>query len=273
MREDDALKAVHSARRGYVTDDTAIAACCKQLLDVPKRKQPEEKLEVAEQAALSAAASGDAELARNGADVLLREFPQSNRSARCDGVALESAGHLEKAYSLYKRCLNRQEADQRILRRLAAIERSRNKPKDAIKQLCAYLDTFSADIDAWIVLGWWYAEQMAHTLSCFCFEEVLLAQPQDQRIHCLVAESAYTCGDITAARHHFAAACHISNGCNVRSLIGLVLCGAGGSNKDLPLLAASQLLTLYESSAPLHLPLMRALVQAKDLEPRTLTDV
>ena len=259
-------------QRGHFDDHAILARSAEVLLKgraAGSSTTPERVLLAAEQAALSASAAGDSTLARRGADVLTGAFPRSHRTARARGVALEAEGKLSDAEQLYDSTLESDPTDPRLLRRRAVLERSRNRPRNAIKRMCDYLDTYSADVDAWAALGCWYAELLKHSLAIFCFEEVLLSQPQDTRTHSTLAESCYTHGDYAKARHHFAAAVQLSNGNDVRSLFGLVLCGPGGLRENLPQLASSRLLSLYQSKSPSHLPLVRPVIASSKTGDRT----
>jgi hypothetical protein len=65
--------------------------------------------------------------------------------------------------------------------------------------------------------------------AAFCYEELLLHQPSDVRLHLLYADTLYTLGggsNLRTARSHYAAALQLSDGRQLRALYGVTACAA-----------------------------------------------
>lgn len=260
----EAWQVLKEGMRGRARKEDVVATCGEMLLE---RARGSNRLDIVEQTALAASGVGKTSLAARCAEELVSKFPGSARAMRTKGMALEMENKLDDAEAVYNQAMEASPGDQRVLKRKAGLERSRNRPKKAIESLAAYLDTFGADDEAWAVLGHWYAELMKHSLAAFCFEELVLAQPQDADAHNRLAEACYTAGDFVKARRHFAAACELAKGHNLRCLYGLVACSwaqssSENSSSGIASLAGAHLLNVYERSCPGKLPFVRALVGA-----------
>lgn len=64
----------------------------------------------------------------------------------------------------------------------------------AIQLLNEYLTVFMADTEAWLELSDLYIQQGMYSNAAFCFEELILASPQNFHLYVKYAELRYTMG-------------------------------------------------------------------------------
>ena len=80
------------------------------------------------------------------------------------------------------------------MKRKAAVYKSQGRTAEAIDELTKYLDTFMGDFQAWEELALLYTESHMYQQAIFCWEEVIVAQPQMHYHHRRIAEVYYTVG-------------------------------------------------------------------------------
>mmetsp|Transcript_20469 Transcript_20469/g.33184 ORF Transcript_20469/g.33184 Transcript_20469/m.33184 type:complete len:318 (-) Transcript_20469:80-1033(-) len=189
----------------------------------------QEKYAVVEQLALSALDLNDTPTARRVVEQLYLVFPKSVRVGKIEGMCLESEGKWEEALKKYDELLEKSPAEQRVMKRKVAVYKSQGRTTEAIDELTKYLDTFMGDFAAWEELALLYAECRMYQQAVFCWEEVIVAQPQMHYHHRRIAEVYYTMGGedhLRAARKYYAAAADMSNATDARALYGLTLVNA-----------------------------------------------
>lgn len=142
---------------------------------------------------------------------------------------MEAEGRWEEALKKYDELLEKSPAEQRVMKRKAAVYKAQGRTAEAVEELTTYLDTFMGDVQAWEELAGLYAESHMYQQAIFCWEEVIAAQPQMHYHHRRIAEVYYTLGgedNLRAARKYYAAAVDMSNATDVRALYGLALVDA-----------------------------------------------
>lgn len=217
------MVAEHAVRRPACV---ARAAACV-LADAKKAKLS--KRETYQAMELSAYASldlGDVATCERHVRALESVFPKSARVGRLLGCMLEAEGRHDDAIALYDDLLAQAPAEQRLMKRRIACLKAAGRVEEAIKALTSYLDTFMGDVAAWEEAAALYAARGDFARAVFCWEEVIVAQPQLGKHHRRIAETYYTWGgleNLRAARKYYAAALDMSTASDLRAMYGLVL--------------------------------------------------
>jgi len=110
--------------------------------------------------------------------------------------------------------------------RLVAIAKEKNDVVQAINLLNEYLKIFMAETDAWVELGELYLSIKEYQNALFCFEEVILAEPDNFHYHVKYADIRFTIGgseNLNLAKQHYAHSIELNNENNLRGLYGLCL--------------------------------------------------
>ncbi|CAG9463360.1 unnamed protein product [Pedinophyceae sp. YPF-701] len=222
----------------------------------------EERLLVQEQVLVAACDVGAAADARRELAKLQKRWPGSLRVRKLEGMVLEAEGKAEAAAELYKEMFEEDASQTGAAKRQVALLRGQGKTAQAIAAMCAYLDTFQGDAEAWGVLGAMYAEQGALDESIFALEECLMHSPASVPRLLAVAEARYTRAlagratkdeDVEYARRYFAQVVELTRGQHVRALYGLcaALAKAGSKGEsEAGSLAAQALVERYLSDSP-----------------------
>ena len=216
------MVAEHAVRRPACV---ARAAACV-LADAKKAKLS--KRETYQAMELSAYASldlGDVATCERHVRALESVFPKSARVGRLLGCMLEAEGRHDDAIALYDDLLAQAPAEQRLMKRRIACLKAAGRVEEAIKALTSYLDTFMGDVAAWEEAAALYAARGDFARAVFCWEEVIVAQPQLGKHHRRIAETYYTWGgleNLRAARKYYAAALDMSTASDLRAMYGRV---------------------------------------------------
>ena len=132
-----------------------------------------------------------------------------------------------------------------------------------------YLDVFMTDPEAWEELASLYLSMSLLKQACFCYEELILIQPQNPNYHLKYADLLYS----TASREnqhllheaigYYSVVLDLTNGCSVHAMYGILSCaeaiksqGRGQqcklSEKEEELVekATTKLIYLYENKQP-----------------------
>jgi len=83
-----------------------------------------------------------------------------------------------------------------------------------------------AETDAWVELGELYLSIREYQNALFCFEEVILAEPDNFHYHVKYADIRFTIGgseNLNLAKQHYAHSIELNNENNLRGLYGLCL--------------------------------------------------
>ena len=233
-----------------------------------------------EQAVVAAAACGAARAAAPALARLRDRFPDSRRVDALTALYLDAIGKADEADALIAGALDGAPASPPLLKRAAALARSRGDARAAITALTAFLDAVQTDADAWAQLGDWHAAAGDAARAAFCYEEATLHAPTSAAAHTRLAD-ALAAGrgpgrGVAAARPHYATASALAGGDgDARALWGLVATDGGGKagkggGGPATALAAAALLRRYRAEAPAKLPLAEAALRGLGVDPKSV---
>ncbi|KAK9215254.1 hypothetical protein WN944_007258 [Citrus x changshan-huyou] len=141
------------------------------------------------------------DVAKDCIKVLQKQFPESKRVGRLEGILLEAKGLWAEAEKAYSSLLEDNPLDPVLHKRRVAIAKAQGNFPTAIEWLNKYLETFMADHDAWRELAEIYVSLQMYKQAAFCYEELILSQPTVPLYHLAYADvSASSIGVITIAR-------------------------------------------------------------------------
>lgn len=215
--------------------------------------------------------------------VLEKKFgSKSVRVMRLRGLQMESKGEWPEALSLYDSILQENPHDSLTHKRRVCIHKAIGNKVKAIECLNDYIKTFSTDDSAWLELGTLYLDLHFFTQASFCYEELILAAPQNYLLFAKYAEILFSIGgqeNMLLSRKYFAFSIELNPQNNIRSFYGIVMCCyeiglSRGISKQLKeentkILdwASDHLLRLYSSRSPrkiLEVVVQRFLQNTKD---------
>lgn len=211
------------------------------------------------------------DVAKECIKVLQKQFPESKRVGRLEGILLEAKGLWAEAEKAYSSLLEDNPLDPVLHKRRVAIAKAQGNFPTAIEWLNKYLETFMADHDAWRELAEIYVSLQMYKQAAFCYEELILSQPTVPLYHLAYADVLYTLGgvdNILLAKKYYASTIDLTGGKNTKALFGICLCSSAiaqltkGRNKEdkespeLQSLAAAALEKDYKQRAPAKLPLL-----------------
>ncbi|KAJ4967634.1 hypothetical protein NE237_014335 [Protea cynaroides] len=229
-----------------------------------------------EQVAIAAMDCQCLDIAKDCLKALQKQFPESTRVARLEGMLLEAKGCWADAEKAYSSLLEDNPLDQVVHKRRVAMAKSQGNISGAIEWLNKYLEIFMADHDAWRELGEIYISLQMYKQAAFCYEELILCQPSIPLYHLVYADVLYTLGgleNLQAAKKYYASTIDLTGGKNTRALFGICLCSVAiaqltkGRNKEdkevseLQSLAAMALEKHYKQRVPGKLHLLTATVK------------
>lgn len=242
------------------------------ILNDPKARSKlgSEEWTLYEQVAIASMDCQRVDIAKDCIAALSKQFPDSTRVGKLEGMLLEAKGAWAEAEKAYARLLEDNPLDQVIHKRKVAMAKAQGNTSAAVEYLNKYLETFMADHDAWRELAETYASLQMYKQAAFCYEELILCQPLVPPYHLAYAEVLYTLGgleNLQTAKKYYASAINLSGGKNTRALYGICLCSAAisqltkGRNKEeesseLQTLATESLLKDYKQRAPAKLNLV-----------------
>ncbi|KAF8513203.1 hypothetical protein JB92DRAFT_2924738 [Gautieria morchelliformis] len=158
-----------------------------------------------EQLALASLDIGRLDIADDCLEQLTEEFPGSPRVECLKGIRLEADDKPGEALNFYEAALREDDTNIALWKRQIAVLRGQGPqtiPR-AVEELTRYLDTFYADVEAWIELADIYSELNLYALSLQALAHVLLLASQNPFYVLRFAETAYTAGDIPLALKTF----------------------------------------------------------------------
>lgn len=230
-----------------------------------------------EQVSIAAMDSQCLDVAKECIKVLQKQFPESKRVGRLEGILLEAKGLWAEAEKAYSSLLEDNPLDPVLHKRRVAIAKAQGNFPTAIEWLNKYLETFMADHDAWRELAEIYVSLQMYKQAAFCYEELILSQPTVPLYHLAYADVLYTLGgvdNILLAKKYYASAIDLTGGKNTKALFGICLCSSAiaqltkGRNKEdkespeLQSLAAAALEKDYKQRAPAKLPLLTSALKS-----------
>jgi tetratricopeptide (TPR) repeat protein len=155
---------------------------------------------------------------------LQKKFPNSVRVQRLYGMRLEAKEKYSEAAAVYRTILNRNNhIDELTMKRLISIARAKGDVNEAIKLLNEYLRVYMADTEAWQELAYNYLLLHSYNNAAFCYEELILASPENYHFYVKYAEILFTAGEFVNARKNFTYALELCEENNFRALYGLCL--------------------------------------------------
>ncbi|GLI61847.1 hypothetical protein VaNZ11_004355 [Volvox africanus] len=273
---DKLIKYLRLMRDLHIRDSPTVARYGNILLRHYKNHLSEEELwTVYEQVAIAALDSHALQFAASVVAAINRRFPESVRAKRLQGMYYEAVGDYNKAEGVYNDLLTQDAANEMILKRMVALERSRGNLTTAIDALRKYLDTFANDKEGWEELAEMYLEVQNYRQAAFCYEELLMHVPGNSSYFVRYADVLYTIGGPTnykTARSYYAKAIELTAGGSLRALFGVLACSAHITDKvtlqdarsraqiELPDVSTQALLRIYKQHAPDKLPFVEPIL-------------
>lgn len=166
-------------------------------------------------------------------DKLEKQFgAKSSRVLRLRGMRLEFQGQttgdaelLTAATVVYQAVLEKDPTDSLTLKRQIAVAKAQGFRDHTIKLLVEFLTIFACDFEAWLELADLYLEQCMYQNAGFCFEELIVLQPQNYFLYVKYGEILATLGgvdNLLLARKQFSFSLELSSNNNLRAWWGLV---------------------------------------------------
>ncbi|KAM7534810.1 hypothetical protein Aperf_G00000113789 [Anoplocephala perfoliata] len=229
----DALQELRLIRENNLRDSAKVVNIWSSSIQPQLYRLGREKWIVLEQVLVAALDVHALETAQTCLNHLQKQFPESIRVKRLQGMCLEALNQIDEARALYSEILDKESVDIISRKRLITTFKSQGLYNQAIDELNKYLKLFMADVEAWSELSDLYLAQGDFKHAAFCIEEVILANPHNHLLHERLAEIKYSEGgteNLELARAYFAHACRL-NPMNVRALYGLLLAASNLSGK------------------------------------------
>ncbi|XP_062018113.1 uncharacterized protein LOC133734487 [Rosa rugosa] len=137
-----------------------------------------------EQVALTALDCQCLDVAKDLIKLLRKAFPESKRVGKLEAMLLEAKGSWADAEKAYLICEFQSILLLQVIHnRRLAMARAQGDTSGAIEWLNKYLEIFMADNDAWRELVEIYVSLQMHKQAAFCYEEMILAQPNVPLYH------------------------------------------------------------------------------------------
>mmetsp|Transcript_2741 Transcript_2741/g.8586 ORF Transcript_2741/g.8586 Transcript_2741/m.8586 type:complete len:316 (-) Transcript_2741:1484-2431(-) len=214
------LTTVHSSSSSSMSEEIVAVGGNEALLSPTVR----------EQLFLSLLDLGHLERARTELVRLERQFPGSSRVDRLRAMHMEACGNFSAAEEIYKKLIHADPTDQKSMKRFVSMLEARGNLGAAARSLVDYLKTFMADAEAWHHLATLYLRMGDFEEAQFCYEELILHQPQNPFLYCRYAEILYTLGggsNLKLARQNFCYCLELTQQQHkpplLRALYGLVM--------------------------------------------------
>lgn len=139
--------------------------------------------------------------------ILYRDFEADTKIIRNNATFLNALGKRNKAKTILTKLVQENLFDYESLKRRIAILRAEDNINQVITELNKYLEENCLDKEAWLELADIYMEHMNYEKALFCFEELLIIDPENLNNMMRVAELYYTIGNTvenqTYARKYF----------------------------------------------------------------------
>jgi len=231
---------------------------------------------ILEQVYVVALETGDLVLSKKCLSLLTEKFTSSSvRVRRLEAMQFEASGDIEKATKIYDRLL-KDDTDNATMKRKICVLLEKGLTSDAITSLTEYLQVFMADLDAWSELADLYLKEQMYKQAVFCYEELILADPQNYHYYTKCAEIKYTMGggaNLLDAIYYYSFSLELSTVNNNRSLFGVCLAvnqlknisGKDAVTKEMKgtLAEAKKRLTaIYEKESPQNLKPVLAILDS-----------
>jgi len=153
---------------------------------------------------------------------LKNQFPKSRRVKRLLGMIREAMGDWESALNIYASILEEVPEDGATRKRVIAVHKCQGNTAKCADLLNKHLEEFVMDAEAWHELGHLYIVECQMSRALFCFEELLLHDPN--KLYCVLtyAELLGSTGDVENCRKYYSFALSIDPNC-LRALWGILM--------------------------------------------------
>ncbi|KIP10822.1 hypothetical protein PHLGIDRAFT_64887 [Phlebiopsis gigantea 11061_1 CR5-6] len=152
---------------------------------------------------LAALDEGDVKTASDCLEVLHTKFQDSPRVDVLTGILMEVKESPKVALQYYQALLQEDSSNAAAWRRKASVLRQLGEIGEAVQELCAMLDTFYTEVEAWLELADMYSSCQQYDRALQTLSHALLLAPQNP-LHVLhFAETAYLVPDIPLALKMF----------------------------------------------------------------------
>eukprot|EP01135_Chromosphaera_perkinsii_P005772 Nk52_evm15s360 gene=Nk52_evmTU15s360 len=272
MSFDEARKVLREHRKTNCRDAHVVVDLGENMIKRYSGSLGDELWDVYEQTSLAALDLGKKDLAVHCLNALDKQFPGSSRVSLVRGRISEFEGKFAEAIAIYDAILEKDEFNNKAMKRKIAIFKGKNDIPQAIEALCSYLKTYMADFEAWIELASLYISQQNYQSAAFCYEELILSDRQNYSYYEKYAECVFTIGGLDnyiLARKFFSQALNLNNA-SLRSLYGVYLACAAVSgtskgkqmqdNAKLGEWAAKMLKEKYAKQNHMLLPYVQAML-------------
>mmetsp|Transcript_1186 Transcript_1186/g.3469 ORF Transcript_1186/g.3469 Transcript_1186/m.3469 type:complete len:311 (+) Transcript_1186:173-1105(+) len=286
--EDSIRQFLKMCRMMKVRESVMVAEYGAMLLKKPSMPAEELWL-VREQVAMAALDVGDTPLATSCVKAISREFPESMRAQRLQGMYFESTCNWDRAAEVYSDMLSKDPSNEMALKRQVALAKAKGSTAAAIEAATSYLELYCNDIETWEELAELYLQSCLYKMAAFCYEELLMLNPTNFAYPLRYADTLTTMGgakNLKVARSYYSMAVQLSGGGCLPALLGL--CSATAKLKDilkapstkkasagdeieevdeheLGRLAAQSVIAQYEKGNPKKLPLVKEMLVAQGL--------
>uniref|UniRef100_A0A6B2L9P1 ER membrane protein complex subunit 2 n=1 Tax=Arcella intermedia TaxID=1963864 RepID=A0A6B2L9P1_9EUKA len=186
-----------------------------------------EAWEILEEVFLAALECGEHAKAQEYLAKMIKKFGSSSaRVSRLNGMLLEAKGQFISALEIYNSLLEKDETDSFSMKRKIAIFIGEGKYKAAVSLLNEYLGVFSTDNEAWGELSHLYLRMNMFENAAYCYEELILSDPQNYHYYTKYAEIKYTQGgleNLQTALNYFSSSIELCQENNLTAFYGLIL--------------------------------------------------
>jgi len=106
----------------------------------------------------------DMPLATSCVRAISRQFPDSMRAQRLQGMFFEANGNWERALEVYSKMLEKNPANEMALQRQVALAKATGNTTAAIEAAVEYLDLYCNDAEGWEELAELYLQSSMYKL-------------------------------------------------------------------------------------------------------------
>lgn len=146
-------------------------------------------------------------IARKAEQLLHDVFDKDPKIMRNNYSMSSSLGLKSKALAQFKQLHEENLLDQDTRKRKIALLRSTDNIKDYVNELNNYIDIYPLDKEAWLELADVYMEYLNYEKALYCYEEVLILDPESLNNMMRIGELYYTIGNqpenLVMARKYF----------------------------------------------------------------------
>jgi tetratricopeptide (TPR) repeat protein len=184
-----------------------------------------------EQLFLAALDLGEKNISDKCLDALIKQFPDSGRVGRLQGMNLEFLGKHNDALELYTKLLGKNPSQLLIMKRKVCVYRAQSNLKEAIEELHNIVKIFTSDVSSWLELAEIHLSLSDYQSAAFYYEELVLIEANNCHYHTRLADIYYTLGNsfgltsdhLLNSRKHYSISLNVlTPKNNLRALYGLI---------------------------------------------------